>query len=307
MRYLAIGDPLVEFTSRRDASSTFDRRAGGDTLNTAIYLSRLSAPGSVGYLSCVGNDLHSIWLRQAIAAEGVDVSTLAINEQARASLSFISTDANGERSFSYWRDQSPFRTYFNEPANLAELEKAPVLIFSAIILAVLKPQGRAHFLKKLAALKQQGKQIIFDTNYRAVLWEDVATARAFITKAARIATVLLPSLDDIEACFGIGSPIEAMQKLISMSDAEIVLTTGGGHVVYRAEASEEIEQFELPKAVTAIDTTGAGDSFNAGFLAARNVGMAAQSAILQAAKLASIVVQHPGAIIPLSSMPATSP
>lgn len=304
MRYLAIGDPLVEFTSRRDEPSTFDRRAGGDTLNTAIYLARLTKAGSVGYLSRVGNDLHSLWLRETIAAEGVDVSALAVDENARASLSFISTDAQGERSFSYWRDQSPFRTYFDNAAHLADLEKAPVVIFSAIILAVLKPEGRTHFLKKLAVLKQQGTQIIFDTNYRPVLWENVETARELITKAAQLATVLLPSLDDIDVCFGIHSPARAMQKLITISDAEIVLTTGGGSVFYRSTSSGEVEQYELPEAVAAVDTTGAGDSFNAAFLAARGEGLDAKTAILQAAKLAAIVVQHPGAIIPTAAMPA---
>ncbi len=71
MRYLCIGEPLVEFTARRDAPSTFDRRAGGDTLNSAIYLARLLPAGSVGYLSRLGDDAMSAWLRGVMAEEGV--------------------------------------------------------------------------------------------------------------------------------------------------------------------------------------------------------------------------------------------
>ena len=152
MRILSIGEPLIEFTARPDAPSTFDRRAGGDTLNTAIYLARLTAPGTVGYLSCLGDDPHSRWLRAQIEAEGIDAGPMTEEAGRRPGLSFISTDAAGERSFAYWRDQSPFRDMFRGGANLTALDGAETLFLSAITLAVLKPNGREALLKALAAI-----------------------------------------------------------------------------------------------------------------------------------------------------------
>ncbi len=303
MRYLSIGEPLVEFSSRPDAPSTFDRRAGGDTLNTAIYLARLAGAGQVGYLSCLGDDTHSRWLRNTIAAEGVDVSLLAEREGARPGLSFISTDITGERSFTYWREQAPFRRHFDDGSRINDLQCADRLFLSGVALAVLNPEGREKLLQALEQRCKQGAQVIFDTNYRPALWPDVATARAVIARAIGIATLLLPSLDDLSACFDATDPDEAMRLLITMSDAEMVLTTGGGSILHRASRAAHTESHRLPPAVAALDTTGAGDSFNAAWLVARDQGLSAADSIAAAARLAAEVVRHPGAIIPKGSMP----
>ena len=304
MRYLSIGEPLTEFASRRDAPSTFDRRAGGDTLNTAIYLSRLTGPGQVGYLSCLGDDPHSQWLRQTIADEGVDISALATRPGGRSGLSFISTDARGERSFTYWREHAPFRSHFEDPASLADLDRAPTLFLSAITLAVLHPEGRAHLVAALTERRRQGAQVVFDTNYRPALWPDADAARHAIAQMMGVASLVLPSLDDLAGCFGILDPDAAMRELASLTDAEIVLTTGGDSVLHRhAQGAGNFDRHALPPAIAATDTTGAGDSFNAAYLAGRADGLDPQAAIAASARLAAIVVRHPGAIIPLDAMP----
>lgn len=306
MRYLSIGEPLVEFSARRDAPSVFDRRVGGDTLNIAIYLSRLAGSGQVGYLSCLGDDPYSLWLRESIAGEGIDVSGLATWAGAQPGLSFISTDARGERSFAYWRDQAPFRGYFDDPAHLAGLSAAPTLILSAVTLAVLHPEGRTNLLAGLAQRRQEGARVIFDTNYRPVLWPDAATARAAITQAAGLASLVMPSLDDMAGCFGTPDPDDAMRVLAGLTEAEIVLTTGGDSVLHRASGVARHDRHGLPAAVAAIDTSGAGDSFDAAYLAGRDAGLDPGAAIAAAARLAAIVVCHPGTIIPAEAMPVVA-
>ena len=304
MRFLSIGEPLVEFTSRPDAPSVFDRRAGGDTLNTAIYLSRLTTPGQVGYLSCLGDDPQSTWLRDHIEAEGIDTSHLGTRPGARPGLSFISTDARGERSFAYWRDQAPFRDHFDDPGNLAALDRAQTLFLSAVTLAVLRPRSRENLVQALARRRSDGARIIFDTNYRPALWPDIATARRVIMDMAGLASLILPSLDDLSACFDCHMPDAAMRLLMGRSDAEIVLTTGGATVLRRAGGQDRVEDHHLPAPVAATDTTGAGDSFNAAYLAATDRGLAPDRAIAAAARLAAVVVSHPGAVIPGHAMPA---
>lgn len=305
MRVLAIGEPLIEFTARADAPSTFDRRAGGDTLNTAIYLARLTAPGTVGYLSCLGDDPHSRWLRGQIEAEGVQTAFLSEKTGTRPGLSFIATDAAGERSFAYWRDQSPYRDLFRDGADLAALDRADTLFLSAVALAVLRPDGRGALLDALQRRRDQGASVVFDTNYRPALWPDAATARQAIARAAGIASLLLPSFDDVADCFGAADPLAAIAALRRMGRAEIVLTTGGGAVLRCAADEDAVRRHDLPPPVAAVDTTGAGDSFNAGLLAARLAGRSPGQAIAAAARLAAIVVTHPGAIIPRAAMPVS--
>ena len=65
-----------------------------------------------------------------------------------------------------------------------------------------------------------------------------------------------------------------------------------------------IDRLPLPPRRAAVDTTGAGDSFNAGWLAARRAGAAPADAIARAAALAAQVVLHPGAILPRHAMPS---
>ena len=303
MHYLSIGEPLAEFTAHREAPSRFDRRAGGDTLNTAIYLARLSGAGQVGYLSCLGDDPQSLWLRDAIAAEGIDTSALGVLRGGRPGLCFVSTDAQGERSFTYWRDQAPFRQHFDDSSALAVLDGAKSLFLSAVTLAVLHPEGRENLLAALQQRRDQGAEVVFDTNFRPVLWPDPVAARALMARMAGIASLILPSLDDLLACYGTMPPEAAMAQLMAVSDAEIVLTTGGGTVLHRAARAAAVTEHALPPAVAALDTTGAGDSFNAGWLVARARGQSVAQSIAAAARLAATVVCHPGAVIPQEAMP----
>lgn len=303
MRFLSVGEPLAEFTAAPETPSTFQRRAGGDTLNSAIYLARLMPPGSVGYLSQLGDDAMSGWLRGVMADEGI-ADLCATLPGGRPGLSFISTDARGERSFTYWRDQAPARRMFQDgDGPLQALMQAQTVLLSGITLAILLPESRARLLDALARRQAAGAQIVLDTNYRPALWPDAATARAVITQAARFATLILPSLDDMAACFDLPDAGAAIAHLATLGPAEIVLTTGGDGVLRRPPGARDIETHALPPPVTAIDTTGAGDSFNAGWLAARAAGLDPAQAIARAARLASVVVTHRGAVIPAQAMP----
>uniref|UniRef100_UPI0035631D58 carbohydrate kinase family protein n=1 Tax=Paracoccus seriniphilus TaxID=184748 RepID=UPI0035631D58 len=136
-----------------------------------------------------------------------------------------------------------------------------------------------------------------------VLWENAETAGEFIMQAARIASLLLPSCDDLEACFKAADHEDAMRRLMAQTEAEIVMTTGGDAVLRRAPGADHFERHPLPPAVKAVDTTGAGDSFNAAYIAARDKGLAPEEAIAKAAELASVVVRHKGATIPRNAMP----
>ena len=303
MDFLCIGEPLIELTSPPDMPSRFDRQAGGDTLNTAVYLARLLPPGSVGYLSKLGDDAMSGFLRQTLADEGI-IDLCGTVAGGRPGLSFITTDETGERSFTYWRDQSPARRLFSSADALAVLDQAATLVLSGVTLAMLLPDGRNALLRALERRHAEGARIVLDTNYRPALWSDAAEGRAAIARAAALATLILPSLDDLAACFGTIEPSDAMRLLIGLSQAEIVLTTGGDAVLHRAAGAETFDIWPLPPKRTARDTTGAGDSFNAGWLAARLIGRTPVEAIACAARLAAEVVLHPGAILPHHAMPA---
>lgn len=303
--FLCIGEPLVEFTNAPEAPSRFDRRAGGDTLNTAIYLARLLGPGKVGYLSRLGDDAMSDYLRRTLSEEGI-TDLCATEAAGRPGLSFIATDSLGERSFTYWREHSPARRLFSSDDEVQTLHRAKTLVLSGVTLAMLLPQGRANLLCALKDHRDRGGEIVLDTNYRASLWSDAATARDIIGRAARLSTLVLPSQDDIASCFDISDTADGMHFLMELTEAEIVLTTGGGAVLHRGAHSASFDVWPVPPRRVAKDTTGAGDSFNAGWLAARLAGCCPADAIARAAQLAAEVVGHPGAILPRAAMPSAT-
>src|SRR5262245_22672156 len=103
----SIGEPMIEFARSASGPLSYDRRYGGDTLNTAVYLARLLRPEDslVQYVTRLGDDPLSNWMIEGFRSEGIDCSLIARVKDRRPGLYIIDTDAKGERSFSYWRGE----------------------------------------------------------------------------------------------------------------------------------------------------------------------------------------------------------
>ncbi|PYE81192.1 sugar kinase [Pseudoroseicyclus aestuarii] len=304
MEFLAVGEPLVEFAAVPGAAEHFHRRLGGDTLNAAIYYARLRPEARTALLTRLGDDAMSGWMLDAIAAEGIDTGPVTRVAGGRPGLYTVTVDGSGERSFAYWRDQAPARGMFDrDPCpETAPLAQAQTILFSGITLAILPPEGRARLLSALKAATERGAAVVFDTNYRPVLWQDASEARDWTARALGVATLAMPSLDDVEALWQGHGPENAHAALLEITPGEIVMTAGAGAVLHRAPG-EGFRSIPLPPPVAAVDTTAAGDSFNAGFLAARAGGADVEGCVAAGGRLAACVVGHPGAIIPREAMP----
>ncbi|MBW8285176.1 MAG: sugar kinase, partial [Rhizobium sp.] len=204
---------------------------------------------------------------------------------------------DGERSFSYWRGQSAARRLADdEQALKAAIAHSDVVYFSGITLAILEPDRREALLRLIGAARQAGKTTVFDPNIRPKLWEDTQTMRDCLTRAAATASIGLPSFDDEAAVFG-DSDIEACAtRWLRWGAGEVVVKNGGGPVaVSKSDGSISILTFDSVKPV---DSTGAGDSFNGGYLAARLSGEAPDRAAARGHEVAAQVVCRPGALVP---------
>jgi 2-dehydro-3-deoxygluconokinase len=118
-RIVCIGEGMLELS--RDGAG-WRLGYGGDTLNTAIHLAR--AGHDVAYLTALGDDAFSEDLKRQWRAEGLDTSLILTHPARQAGLYAISTDAAGERSFTYWRDSSAARELFALPGITAASGKA---------------------------------------------------------------------------------------------------------------------------------------------------------------------------------------
>ena len=295
----SIGEPMIELARSPQGPLSYDRRYGGDTLNTAVYLARLLKPETarIHYVTRLGDDPLSDWMIKGFVSEGIDCSLIARVKDRRPGLYMIDTDERGERSFSYWRSEAPARQLFEEPGLAGQLSSADAIYTSGITLAILSEVGRERLIGLMHRLKSAGRIAAFDANYRPRLWSDRNVAASWVRQAMAAATHVLPSSDDLDAIFARErKPEDWVDELARMGADEIVVKTGGGPVHTR-QGSITLEKMNQPR-----DTTGAGDSFNAGYLAARISGASVLESVTRAHALASRVIQYPGAVIARTAM-----
>ena len=300
MRAAAIGECMVEFHRRPDGS--YGRGFGGDTLNCALYLSRLGIP--TDYVTMLGDDRLSQEMLDGWAGEGVGVGLVGRVPGRVPGLYLIETDAQGERTFLYWRSAAPVRDLMRlRGGSLAtELAGHDLVYLSGITLSLFDEPGRRQLAKILAALRAGGARVAFDGNYRPRGWPDAEEARAAFTAMLRVSDIALPTFDDEAALFGDASPEATIERLRALGVAEIVVKRGDQPCLVAAAGTVMPVAVERP--VTPVDTTAAGDSFNAGYLAARLKSAGPAVAARSGHRLAGEVVRHRGAIIPREAMPA---
>jgi 2-dehydro-3-deoxygluconokinase len=266
---------------------------GGDTVNTAVHLAR--AGHDVAYLTAMGSDPFSDDLVNVEwRGEGLDTS-LVLRDPARgAGLYAITTDADGERSFTYWRDNSAARNMFSLPgieAALAAAERADLIVYSLITLAILRPEARQQLYALCQRVRATGGRVAFDGNYRPLLWASAEEARSARNQAIACADIGLPTLEDETLLSGETNADAVAEHWRTLGCTETIVKLGergcrlpGGNIL------------PPPEVLTPIDTSGAGDAFNGGYLAARMNGASVENAALAGHKLAGWCVMRSGAI-----------
>ena len=292
MLELTHADIVNESTSRPMAMSY-----GGDTINTSIYLSRNDI--AVSYFTGLGDDIMSDWLLEEWTKEGVDCSLVARMPNSVPGMYMINVDDHGERSFLYWRKNSPASRLFDNQDSAAKLFKSisgyDYVYLSGISLAILESESRERLFGLLFEYRQQGGKIVFDGNYRPNLWPSVDLAQQAYSRMYRMTDIALPTLEDETLLYGFESAEQVMQTIRDHGATEIVVKMGGDGCLALQDGTVNFVESET---VELVDTTAAGDSFNAGYLAARLKGSSGIDACYAGHSLASKVIQHRGAIIP---------
>ena len=293
---LAIGEVMAEL--RRGADAGFAVGFAGDTFNTAVYTARAmgSTKPNVGYFTRVGTDPLSSDLLAMAGEENLDASHIARDHDRLIGIYAVSTDETGERSFSYWRENSAARQLFSHDESVNSLPAARITYLSGISLAIISPPARRRLMDHLAAKSAKGETLVaFDSNYRPKLWEDQATARTVMTEMWEIADIALPSIDDEMDLFGDTTEDAVIARFSRKNWHACAIKRGVKGPASPTLAATSMPDF--PPATSVVDTTAAGDSFNGGYFAALLQGKSETECLLGGHNLASMVVGAPGAII----------
>jgi len=300
-----IGECMIELSQQENSLS---RGFGGDTLNTAVYLARQTRQLAVHYVTALGTDTFSSEMLAAWQQEKIQTGLIQRMENKLPGLYVIETDARGERTFYYWRNDAAARFWLEgERADdiCQQLVQFDFLYLSGISLAILTPAGREKLLTLLARCRSNGGKVIFDNNYRPRLWASASEAQAAYQAMLAVTDIAFLTLDDEQLLWGETPVDRVIARTHEAGVAEVIIKRGADSclVSLSGEPRVDVPAQVLP-ASRIVDTTAAGDSFSAGYLAVRLNGGSVAEAARRGHLTASTVIQHRGAIIPLAAMPA---
>lgn len=294
----AIGECMLELS----ASGGDQWRMGfaGDTFNTLWCIRALLPDPACDYASAFGDDPFSQRQIAFFRENGIGIGTSPVIPGARPGLYAISLDG-AERSFTYWRADSAARQLAADPAALAKgLENRALIYFSGITLAILDPGPRRTLFDALAIARAAGARVAFDPNYRPRLWPSPEEARAATDRALAIADIALPTFPDEQTLYGDRDPEATSLRMKAAGIREIVVKNGSDDAL--AASGGDIAWIKAVAVENAVDTTGAGDSFNGSYLAARLKNDAPADAVRKAHRVAAAVVQVRGALAPFETL-----
>jgi fructokinase len=264
---MCFGEVIVDFFPEARGiaiadAERFVRHAGGAPANMATGVARLGR--RAGLMTLVGNDDFGKFLLARLAAEGVDTAAVGVHASARTGITFVAVSETGERSFTFYRHPSADQLVGEEHVDPAQIARARVFHWGSSTLA--REPGRAATWKALAAARAAGCVITSDPNLRPHLWTDPGAARALLERGLGLTDVIKLSDEELEPIVGTRDPVAGAQAIRALGPSLVIVTLGPRGCYFDGAGCG---QGELPgERVEVIDTTGAGDGFVAGLLAA---------------------------------------
>ncbi|HEV7292189.1 MAG TPA: sugar kinase [Devosia sp.] len=293
-RFVSIGECMIEMSGGEDR--LYRLGYAGDTLNTAWYMrALLGEDWSVDYFTGLGQDRYSGDIRAFLEANRIGTRHIRTVPERRPGLYMIHQEG-GDRHFTYWRDTSAAKLLAEDKNALhAAVEGAAMVYFSGITLAILAPRARGRLLGSIVKARDNGARIAFDTNLRPALWSSPRVMASVLTAAASLCDIVLPTHTDEAPLFGDRSIDDTADRYLELGVEEVVVKDGPGEALI-ATAADRVRVAPTP-ARKVVDATGAGDSFNGGYLSARLAGKSLVEAAEAGHRVAGIVIGHKGALI----------
>jgi fructokinase len=262
---LCLGEALVDLLPERrgplESCGRFEACPGGAPANVATGLARLGL--RVGFRGVVGDDPFGRLLATRLGAEGI-ACAFRFSRERPTGMWFVALDDRGERSFF-----SP-NARFSADKLLCPADVDRALLARARWLHVgtsahVLPEGRAALRAAVAAASDLGVLVSFDPNVRLHLWDDLAPLRDLCADVLPRCAVAKLAEDELELCTGERDPERAAARLVALGTGVACVTLGReGALVRRGE-----DVLRVPaEDVEVVDTTGAGDGYVAGLLAA---------------------------------------
>ena len=297
MKILSVGECMAEF-SPDEQFGKFNLGFAGDTFNTAWYIANNHADVNSAYFSKVGDDELSDQMLKFMSDNQVDTRYITTVAGSTIGLYLISL-VNGERTFSYWRNKSA-ATFLGQNVDDVgnAMKKQDMIYFSGITLAILDQNSRENLFSCLKSARRAGKKIAFDPNLRPKLWNDKKEMCDVIMAGANLSDIILPSFEDEATWFSDADPMSTLARYQNVGAETVVVKNAGDPVSFWSQHGTGTYLVESVEKI--IDSTAAGDSFNAEILVGLLREIPLADAINNAANLAKKVLMGQGALVKIS-------
>lgn len=300
---LCCGEALIDMLPRQstEGEPSFAPHAGGAVFNTAIALGRLGATS--GFLSGISTDLFGEMLIATLEASKVD-SGLCIRSGRPTTLAFVRL-VDGQASYAFYDENTAGRMI--APADLPDLPASVGAMFFGGISLMVEPGG-ATYEALMTREAGSARVLMIDPNIRPGFIADEAAYRARIARMIAVAQIVKLSDEDLHWLEGPGEIAAQARGLLARGPKLVLVTEGarGAHG-FTARASAFVPALK----VTVADTVGAGDTFNAGVLAALDrAGMLSRAAVAdlgEAALTAALTLGVRAAAVTVSRAGANPP
>ncbi|MDX2369480.1 MAG: sugar kinase [Colwellia sp.] len=290
-----IGEVMLELSPL--SKKNFALGISGDTYNSACTLAGLGI--NTTYITSLGDGQSAKAVRHDAVQRGVHLLEPKATINKSPGIYMINNDATGERFFDYWRSDSAASYLFNNEdlllPLLKQVENHDYIYLSGITLALMSESCRSKLHRFLIGYRNQGGKVIFDPNYRPQLWSDKTTAKQAIDEMLMYVDVYLPGFEEEEILFNSTSLDDATRRLLTIEANEVVIKNGPENCLLITRG--EVERVEITPSTDVVDTTGAGDNFNGGYIGARLSDIPAIDAIKFAAKAASQILMIRGGVL----------
>jgi len=298
-----IGECMVEL---RKSEQGLEQGFGGDTLNTAVYLSRLTHSFGVttSYVTGLGIDPFSSDMLTQWHDEKLNTDMVYQVKDRVPGIYAIETAEDGERNFFYWRNDSAAKYWLRDHTAQSiakKLSQHQAVYLSGISLAILPEDCRTTLMNALKRCKKNGMTIAFDNNYRPALWDSIEETQKWYKQMLMLTDIAFLTYDDEVMLWDDASEQHSILRTRSFGVNEIVMKRGS-EACFVIRDGDTIE-IPASKIDNVIDTTAAGDSFSAGYLAKRILGGTLEQSAQAGHVVAGTVIQHRGAVIPANKMP----
>lgn len=282
-RYVVcLGEILIDFTSaglREGGGPLFEQNAGGAPANVACGLSRLGVQSY--FIGKVGTDMFGRFLRETLRKEGVSDEYLFVDDGACTTVAFVSLQENGEREFAFLRNPGADTLLRYSEVPQALLRQAAVFHFGTLSLT---HQPSANTLMQAVMFaREQGVVTSLDVNLRPALWPSLSEAHQRLHRLLPLCDMVKMSAEELFfACEGqlaeagtesrdSGELRALALGILSRYPEVLVLNvthgSSGAIAYYRDKPWGQVKTiYSRGFSVAAVDTTGAGDAFTAGFL-----------------------------------------